>query len=112
VATAIIRTIIVFITIITSIRIMGKRQLGELEPSELVVTVLISDIAAHPLEDIGTPLLDGLVPVLTLICCEIIVSGIIIKSVRLRAILCGKPSIIITNGVIDQKEMKHNRYTI
>lgn len=91
---------------------MGKRQIGELEPAELVVAVLISDLAAHPLQDIGTPLLYGLIPVLTLLCCEVLMSGFIVKSIKFRAFVCGKPSMIIQNGKIVQKEMKSNRFTL
>jgi uncharacterized membrane protein YcaP (DUF421 family) len=93
-------------------RIMGKRQLGELEPAELVVAVLISDLAAHPLQDIGTPLLYGLIPVLTLLCCEVLISAVIVKSIRMRAFICGKPSMIIDKGKIVEKEMKKNRFTL
>jgi uncharacterized membrane protein YcaP (DUF421 family) len=91
---------------------MGKRQIGELEPAELVVAVLISDLAAHPLQDIGTPLLYGLIPVLTLLCCEVLMSGVIVKSLKFRAFVCGKPSLIIHKGTIIQKEMKSNRFTL
>lgn len=111
-AISIIRTLIVYGTIVLSMRIMGKRQLGDLQPAELVVAVLISDLAAHPLQDIGIPLLYGLVPALILVCCEVMVSAGIMKSIRFRAFICGKPSLLISNGVIDQKEMKKNRFTI
>lgn len=111
-AIAIIRTLILYAAIIISLRIMGKRQVGELEPAELVVAVLISDLAAHPLQDIGTPLLYGLIPVLTLLCCEVLMSGFIVKSIKFRAFVCGKPSMIIQNGKIIQKEMKSNRFTL
>lgn len=93
-------------------RLMGKRQLGELELSELVVAVLISNVAAHPLQDIGIPIMNGILPVIILLCCELIISGFIVKSVRFRAFICGKPSILISSGVIDQDEMKQNRFTL
>ncbi len=111
-AIAIIRTLILYAAIIVSLRIMGKRQIGELEPAELVVAVLISDLAAHPLQDIGTPLLYGLIPVLTLLCCEVLISAFIVKSIRFRTFLCGKPSMIIQKGSINQLEMKKNRFTL
>lgn len=111
-AIAIIRTFILYAAIIISLRIMGKRQIGELEPAELVVAVLISDLAAHPLQDIGTPLLYGLIPVLTLLCCEVLMSGFIVKSIKFRAFVCGKPSVIIHKGRIVQQEMKSNRFTL
>lgn len=91
---------------------MGKRQIGELEPVELVVAVLISNLAAHPLQDIGTPLLYGLIPVLTLLCCEILVTAFIVKSVKFRAFISGKPSVLILKGKIMQSEMKKNRFTL
>lgn len=111
-AIAIIRTLILYIALVTSMRIMGKRQLGQLEPAELVIAVLISDLAAHPLQDIGTPLLYGLIPVITLLSCEVLVSAGIIKSLKLRTIICGKPSIIIDNGKVVQSEMRKNRFTL
>lgn len=109
---SIIRTTIIFAVLMASMRIMGKRQLGELEPSELAVTVLISELAANPLQDPGIPLLYGLIPVLTLLCWELLVSGIVVRSIRLRIFLCGKPSIVIEHGVIVQSEMRKNRLTI
>ena len=107
-----IRTLIVFISIIVSMRMMGKRQLGELELSELVVAVMISDVAANPLQDIGIPLLNGLIPIVVLLCCQLIISTITMKSVRGRILFFGKPNIIIENGVINQREMKKNRFTL
>ncbi|MGI6012961.1 MAG: YetF domain-containing protein [Oscillospiraceae bacterium] len=106
------RTLIVFLVIIVSIRIMGKRQLGELEPSELVVAVLISDLAAHPLQDIGIPLLNGLIPAITLLSMELLISGLIMRSSFMQKLICGKPSILIENGKIIQAEMKKNRFTL
>ncbi len=106
------RTLIVFFALLFSMRLMGKRQLGELELSELVVAVLISNVAAHPLQDIGIPIMNGILPVIILLCCELIISGFIVKSVRFRAFICGKPSILISSGVIDQDEMKQNRFTL
>jgi len=91
---------------------MGKRQLGELELSELVITVLISDIAAHPLQDIGIPLMNGVLPIAILFCCELIIAGVIVKSSKAKEFLCGKPSLLIVDGVIDQKEMKKNRVSL
>lgn len=107
-----VRTIIVFLLLIISIRIMGKRQLGELEPLELVVAVLISNLAAQPLQDTGIPLIYGIVPVLTLLASQLIISGISVKSVRFRRLLSGKPSILIDNGVIVQSEMKKCRISL
>ena len=111
-AISIIRTVIVFLALIISMRVMGKRQLGELEPAELVIAVLISDLASHPLQDPGIPLLYGLIPVITLLCCEVLISAGLMKSVRFRTIVCGKPSLLISNGKIMQEEMRKNRVTL
>ena len=107
-----LRTLIIFAAVLVTMRIMGKRQLGELEPSELVVAVLMADLAAQPLQDIGVPLLNGLIPVATLLACELLVSGLTMHSVRARILLCGKPSIVVSNGAIVQTEMRRNRYTL
>jgi uncharacterized membrane protein YcaP (DUF421 family) len=100
-----IRTIIVFILILASLKLMGKRQLGELELSELVVAVLISDMAALPLQDIG-------IPIITLLCCELLISFASLKSIKFRAMMWGKPSILIFNGKIVQSELKKNRFSL
>lgn len=111
-AISLIRTMIVYFVLIIALRIMGKRQLGELAPSELVVAVLISDLASMPLQDTGVPLLYGLVPVMTLLSTEVLISYATLKSIRLRVFIGGKPSIIISEGKIDQKEMSKNRLTL
>ena len=107
-----IRTIILYIFLVITVRIMGKRQIGELQPSELVVTILISELAAIPMQDLGIPLFNGIIPILTLLACEMILSFFMLKSIKVRKIFSGTPSVIITNGVIDQAEMKKNRFTI
>ncbi len=94
-----------YIVIILAIRIMGKRQIGELQTSELVVTLLISDIAAIPMQDTEQSLLSGIVPILILIVCEIIISIIMLKRAGFRRMICGKPIVIISDGKINQSEM-------
>lgn len=111
-AIIITRTLIVFIAVIVSMRIMGKREFGELEPSELVVAIIISDLAANPLQDIGTPLINGLIPIFILLCCEITLSAVTMKSPFFRKILCGKPSMLVINGKINETEMRKNRFTL
>lgn len=106
------RTIILYLLIIAGIRLMGKRQVGELEPSELVLALLIADLAAVPMQDFGIPLLTGIIPILTLLCITMIISVISMKSVKFRALLCGRPSIIVENGVLHQQEMAKNRFTV
>lgn len=107
-----IRTIIVFLCILAAMRLMGKRQLGQLELSELVVAVLISDMAALPLQDIGIPLLNGLIPVIILFSCELLISWLSLKSPRFRRICFGKPSILMENGKILPRSMKENRFSL
>lgn len=109
---AFLRTIILYIFIIIGIRLMGKRQVGELEPSELVLALLIADLAAVPMQDFGIPLLTGLIPILTLLCLTMALSVLTMKSIKFRAILCGRPSIIVENGKLHQREMKRNRFTL
>ncbi len=109
---AFLRTIILYAFIIIGIRLMGKRQVGELEPSELVLALLIADLAAVPMQDFGIPLLTGLIPILTLLCLTMALSVLTMRSVRFRAVLCGRPSVIVENGKLRQSEMKKNRFTL
>ena len=110
--TGLLRTIILYILIIAGVRLMGKRQVGELEPSELVLSLIIADLASVPMQDYGIPLLTGVVPILTLLSVTMILSVLTMKSVRFRAILCGRPSRVIRNGMVDQREMAKNRLTV
>lgn len=107
-----LRTILIYIVVVCGLRIMGKRQLGELQPSELVVTILVSDIATLPIQDPGFSLLGGAVPILTLVCFEVLLSAATLKSRRLRRLVSGTPRIVIRDGVIDQREMKNLRYSV
>lgn len=109
---AFVRTIILYLLIIAGIRLMGKRQVGELEPSELVLALIIADLAAVPMQDFGIPLLSGIIPILTLLSITMIISVLSMKSVKFRALLCGRPSIIVENGKLKQVEMKKNRFTV
>lgn len=111
-AVVLIRACILYIIITFSLRLMGKRQLGELQPSELVVTILISNIAAIPVEDSSVPMLMGIVPILTLVCLDIIMSAIMLKFPKFRKMIIGSPRVIMSEGVIMQKEMKRLRYTV
>ncbi len=106
---SVIRTILLYIVIILAIRIMGKRQIGELQTSELVVTLLISDIAAIPMQNTEQSLLSGIVSILILIVCEIIISFLMLKRAGFRRIICGKPIVIISDGKINQSEMHQLR---
>lgn len=103
---SVIRTLILYLIVLVMIRIMGKRQISELQTSELVVTLLISNIAVIPMQDTSLPLLSGVVPILLLVGCEIILSWLMLKNSNFRALVCGKPQIIISNGTVNQKKMK------
>ena len=109
---AVIRTIILYLLIIIGIRLMGKRQIGELEPSELVLSLIIADLAAVPMQDFRIPLIMGVSPILTLVCLSAILSVLTVKSIRFRALLCSRPSVVIQNGKILSKEMEKNRFTV
>lgn len=106
-----IRTVILYLTLVTVIRLMGKRQLGEMEPSEFVVTLLIADLASVPMQDLGIPLLSGVIPILIILSLEVFLSTLSYHSVLFRRILCGKPVILIENGKILAKSMDQTRLT-
>lgn len=106
---SLIRTILLYVVIIAAVRLMGKRQISELQTSELVVTLLISDIAAIPMQNTGQPLVSGFLPILVLVSCEIIVSALMVKNSKFRRIVCGRPIIVINDGKVDQNEMRRLR---
>ncbi len=110
--TALIRTLILYFLIMLGLRLMGKRQIGELEPSELVLALLISDLAAVPMQDFGIPLLNGVVPILALLSVSMILSVLNLKSIRFRNLICGNPTVIIREGHILQAEMRRTRLTV
>ena len=106
------RTLIIYVIIIFCLRIMGKRQLGELQPSEFVIAILISNIATLSIEDTDIPLLGAIVPIFTLMSAEVILSYITLKSSRAQTMVTGSPVVIIRNGNIDQKSMRDLRFSI
>ncbi len=106
------RTIALYLILILVIRLMGKRQIGQLEPSEFVVTMLVANLAAIPMQDGAIPLFSGLIPILTVLGLEIILSVFAVKSISLRQLLCGKPVILIENGKILQKNLRKTRVTM
>lgn len=107
-----IKTVVVYIFVVLGIRIMGKRQIAELEPSELVITIMISEIATIPIQDAGKSFTDAFVPVATLIIFEILISFINLKSSRLRNLTQGKSVIIIHNGKVNITELRRLRYSM
>ena len=110
--TAFFRTIILYFILMVGLRLMGKRQIGELEPSELVLTLIISDLAAVPMQDFGIPLVNGVFPIITLLCLSLLLSFFSLKSIRFRGLVCGHPTIIIRDGKILQENMARNRFTV
>ncbi len=104
-----IRTLILYILVIVALRLMGKREIGQMQPFDLVVLLMISDLAAIPSENIGIPLLAGVIPILILVLMSILLSFIELKSVRARGILNGTPSILIERGKIIEQELLRNR---
>ena len=110
--TALLRTVILYFLIMTGLRLMGKRQIGELEPSELVLTMMISDLATVPMQDFGIPLLAGVIPILTLLSLSMLLSQLSLLSLRFRELMCDTPSILIRNGKLQQDAMRKNRYTL
>lgn len=110
--TTIIRVVILYLFVSASIRIMGKRNIGELQPTELVITLLLSEFASIPIEDNSVPLINSLIPVMILISLEIINSVISMKSTKFRNISDGNALLIIKDGKLDQKQLKKLRFTV
>ena len=106
------RTIALYLVLIFSVRLMGKRQIGQMEASEFVVTMLVANLAAIPMQDAAIPLYSGLVPILTVLGMELVLSGLILTSIRLRRFLCGKPVILIENGKILRENLRRTRVTL
>ncbi len=109
---AYIRTVILYIVLVFGVRLMGKRQIGQMEASEFVVTMLVANLATIPLQEGGIPLFYGLVPILTVLGMELVFSGLIMRSVKFRKLLCGKPVILIDNGKILQENLRATRVTL
>lgn len=108
----IIRTVILYVFIVISVRLMGKRQISELQPSELVITLLIADIASLPMENNDKPMISGIIPTLVLVAMEILVSILMMKSSKFRRIICGNPVVVIEDGKLNQDKMRALRITV
>lgn len=107
-----IRTLILYFAVVVTMRVMGKRQIGQLQPFELVLAIMISELASLPMQDTRIPLMHGLIPIATLLIIQILLSITQLKSEKARVIICGKPSILITNGRIVIEELKNQRFNI
>ena len=106
------RAIILYILVLIVMRLMGKREIGQLQPFELAISIMIADLAATPMAEEGIPISNGIIPILGLLVMHLIISMLNIKSTKAREIICGKPAILIYRGKIDQKTLKKERFTI
>lgn len=107
-----VRALVLYMIVVITMRIMGKRQIGQLQPFELAIAIMISELAAVPMQDTGIPLINGIIPILTLLIAQLVMSFLTLKSIRARALICGKPSILIENGKIREKELRREMYTL
>lgn len=110
--TIFIRTLIIYIFVLIALRLMGKREIGQLQPYELVVTIMIADLASVPMQDVSIPILQGIIPILALVVGQIVISFLNLKSGIMRRVICGKPTIMIEKGKIIEKNLKEQKYTI
>ncbi|GAB6137257.1 DUF421 domain-containing protein [Halanaerobaculum tunisiense] len=108
----IIRTIILYITVLAVLRLMGKRQIGELQPFDLAVTIIVSELAAMPMQNTDIPLINTLLPIFLILILQIYTSVINTKSITARKIICGKPDMLIENGQLNEQVLKRNRINI
>mgnify|MGYP003302158824 FL=1 len=106
------RAIVLYIIVLIVMRLMGKREIGQLQPFELAISIMIADLAASPMAETGIPITNGIMPILGLLVMHLIISMINIKSHKAREIICGKPSMLIYRGKIDEKVLKKERFTI
>ena len=106
------RTIILYILVLIVMRFMGKREIGQLQPFELAISIMIADLATIPMSEPGIPITNGAIPIFGLLIMHLLISLTNMKSIKLREIICGKPSILIYHGKIDEKNMKKERFTI
>ncbi|NLC88121.1 MAG: DUF421 domain-containing protein [Clostridiaceae bacterium] len=107
-----VRTIILYMLVLIVMRFMGKREIGQLQPFELAISIMIADLATIPMSEPGIPITNGIVPILGLLVMHLIISVINLKSIKMREIICGKPSILIYRGKIQEDSMKRERFTI
>lgn len=106
------RSIVIYTIVLIVMRLMGKREIGQMQPFELAISIMIADLASIPMSDIGIPISNGIIPILGLLVMHLIISIINIKSSKMREFICGKPTILIYKGKIDEKKMKKERFTL
>lgn len=106
------RAIILYIFVLIVMRLMGKREIGQLQPFELAISIMIADLATIPMSDIGVPIFNGLIPILGLLVVHLCITVLNLKSAKAREIICGKPTILIYKGKIDKEALKKERFTV
>ena len=106
------RAVILYIFVLIVMRLMGKREIGQLQPFELAISIMIADLSTVPMADIGIPIFNGIIPILGLLLMHLIISILNLKSIKAREIICGKPRILIYRGKIDEKALRKERFTI
>ena len=106
------RSIILYILVLIVMRLMGKREIGQLQPFELAISIMIADLATIPMTDVGIPITNGIIPILGLLIMHLLISLINMKSMKAREIICGRPSILIYRGKINEEVLKKERFTI
>lgn len=106
------RAILLYTIVLIVMRLMGKREIGQLQPFELAISIMIADLASIPMTDTGVPISNGIIPILGLLVMHLLISIINLKSIKAREIICGKPRILIYRGCIDEKALKKERFTI
>lgn len=107
-----IRSIIIYIIVLIVMRLMGKREIGQMQPFELAISIMIADLASIPMTDIGIPISNGIIPILGLLVMHLVISILNIKSSKIREFICGKPTILINKGKIDEEKLKRERFTL
>ena len=107
-----LRAIFLYIVVLIVMRLMGKREIGQMQPFELAISIMIADLASIPMTETGIPISNGIVPILGLLVMHLVISTLNIKSTKAREIICGKPSILIYRGKIDEKTLRKERFTI
>ena len=107
-----VRSIILYVIVLVVMRLMGKREIGQLQPFELAIAIMIPDLASVPMSEVGIPIINGIIPILSLLVMHLIISFINLKSIKMRQLICGKPSILIYRGKINEKVLIKERFTI
>ncbi len=110
--TMFVRAVLLYLMVMCLFRLMGKRQVGQMQPFELVFTVIVSDLAATPMADVGIPLLYGVMPIGALLLCYAVISILCMKSERARGLLAGRPTVLVRNGVIDRQALRQQGFTL